>query len=65
MINITNQDQSKFNEMDDYQIARYVRYAQAYAFVEVAPLAWEVKYFRKKSAKDFTPPNDVKPSTFV
>jgi hypothetical protein len=51
--------------MDDYQIARYVRYAQAYAFVEVAPLAWEVKYFRKKSAKDFTPPNDVKPSTFV
>ena len=65
MINITNQDQSPYSEMDRFQIARYVRYAQAYAFIEVAPLAWEVKYFRKKTAKKFNPPNDVKPSTFI
>ena len=65
MKNLTNLDQSNYVAMDDYTVARYVKYAQAYAFVDVAPLVWEVKYFRKKTAKKFKTPNDVKQMNFI
>lgn len=62
MINITNKNQSQYRIMTDYEIRRYVKYAQAYAFRQIGNLTWEVDYFREKNAKSFKSPKYTHPN---
>ncbi len=56
MINITNLDKSEYRQLDEYEVSRFVKYAHAYAFRQISELAWEVDYFRRKSARKWKSP---------
>ena len=62
MENITGKDQSKYRLMTNYEVKRYVKYAQAYAFRQVADLAWEVDYFREITARKPKSPKYTHPN---
>lgn len=62
MINITDKDQSNYRIMTDYEVCRYVKYAQAYAFRQVKELTWEVDYFREITSKNFKSPKYTHPN---
>ena len=61
MINITNKDKTNYRQLSEYEVSRFVKYAHAYAFRQVGDSAWEVDYFREKTARNWKSPKYTHP----
>ena len=62
MINLTDKDQSSYLKLNDNEVRLHVKYAHAYAFRQTKDLAWEVDYFREKTARNWKSPKYVHPT---